>query len=63
MAVIGEQAKKPDKPSVLKIVRTEGGYAVYLMQASMHPTAVSKSRWEILDMVAEWLARQEEGKP
>lgn len=46
------------KPVVIKIVATDGGFAFYGKQASIHPTLVTKSRWEILDLVAGWLARQ-----
>lgn len=43
------------KPITLKVVRTSGGYAVYSLKNSIHPSAVFKTPWEVLDWLAEQL--------
>lgn len=48
-----------DKPITLKVVKTAGGYAVYSLKNSIHPSAVFKTPWEVMDWLAERLAELE----
>ncbi|MGH9465453.1 MAG: hypothetical protein ACRD0X_07375, partial [Thermoanaerobaculia bacterium] len=49
-----------DKPETVKIVRTQGGYAVFV-SPSAHPLAVFTSGYDLLDWVATHIASWEAG--
>ncbi len=49
-----------DKPETVKIVRTQGGYAVFV-SPSAHPVAVFSSGYDLLDWVATHIAGWEAG--
>lgn len=49
-----------DKPETVKIVRTQGGYAVFV-SPSAHPIAVFTSGYDLLDWVATHIASWEAG--
>ena len=51
-------AQQQDKPEALRIVSTQGGYAVFFFPSSQ-PAAVFTSGFDLLDWVAERVAHWE----
>ena len=50
-----------DKPQTVKLVKTDGGYAVFVSPRAQ-PVAVFSSGYELLDWVAAHIAQWEAGR-